>query len=306
MTLWYLMRGLGFGALAMLTLATTLGALSTGGSRVGGADQQTLDRRLLRQLLHRSTAVVGLVLLVLHLVTVVLDAWVPVSVGSVLLPFTAGYRPFALGLGTLALYAIVLMTAFNFFSHGTQDLYPTFLQVQHKFDPHTVSWIAITYNIGAIIGGLFFGAISERIGRRRAIIIAALIALPVLPLWAFSSGAVMLAIGAFLMQISVQGAWGVIPAHLNELSPDEIRATFPGLVYQLGNLLASVNGNLQASIAKAHGGNFGLAMALVAGTVAVVIAVMICFGRERRGVVLHTGEENTGAAGLPPGATATR
>ena len=206
----------------------------------------------------------------------------------------------------LALYAIVLMTAFNFFSHGTQDLYPTFLQVQHKFDPHTVSWIAITYNIGAIIGGLFFGAISERIGRRRAIIIAALIALPVLPLWAFSSGAVMLAIGAFLMQISVQGAWGVIPAHLNELSPDEIRATFPGLVYQLGNLLASVNGNLQASIAKAHGGNFGLAMALVAGTVAVVIAVMICFGRERRGVVLHTGEENTGAAGLPPGATATR
>lgn len=203
----------------------------------------------------------------------------------------------------LALYAIVLMTAFNFFSHGTQDLYPTFLQVQHKFDTHTVSWIAITYNIGAIIGGLFFGAISEKIGRRRAIIIASLIALPVLPLWAFSSGAVLLAIGAFLMQISVQGAWGVIPAHLNELSPDEIRATFPGLVYQLGNLFASVNGNLQTTIAKAHDGNFGLAMALVAGTVAVVIAVMIYFGRERRGVVLGTGADTPQAGVMPPGAS---
>lgn len=197
----------------------------------------------------------------------------------------------------LALYAIVLMTAFNFFSHGTQDLYPTFLQVQHEFDTHTVSLIAITYNIGAIIGGLFFGAISEKIGRRRAIIIAALIALPVLPLWAFSSGAVMLALGAFLMQISVQGAWGVIPAHLNELSPDEIRATFPGLVYQLGNLLASVNANLQAGIAKSHGGNYGLAMAMVAGTVAVVISVMIYFGRERRGGVLGTTTEPAQASG---------
>jgi SHS family lactate transporter-like MFS transporter len=119
----------------------------------------------------------------------------------------------------LAIYAIVLMTAFNFFSHGTQDLYPTFLREQHHFDPHTVSWITIVLNLGAIVGGLSFGAISERIGRRRAIFIAALIALPVLPLWAFSSGPLALAAGAFLMQISVQGAWGVIPVHLNEISP---------------------------------------------------------------------------------------
>jgi sulfoxide reductase heme-binding subunit YedZ len=104
MTLWYLMRGLGFGALAMLTLATTLGALST----TDASGRRALDRRLLHQLLHRSTAVVGLVLLALHLVTVVLDTWVPVSVGGALLPFTAGYRPLALGLGTLALYAIVV------------------------------------------------------------------------------------------------------------------------------------------------------------------------------------------------------
>jgi MFS transporter, SHS family, lactate transporter len=185
---------------------------------------------------------------------------------------------------TLSVYAIILMTAFNFFSHGTQDLYPTFLREQHHFDPHTVSLITITLNIGAIVGGLFFGSMSEKIGRKRAICIAALIALPVLPLWAFSSSAVLLALGAFLMQISVQGAWGVIPVHLNEISPDEIRATFPGLVYQLGNLLAAVNATMQASFAVANGNNYALAMAVVAGTVAVVIAVLILFSRERRGI----------------------
>ena len=184
----------------------------------------------------------------------------------------------------LSIYAIVLMTAFNFFSHGTQDLYPTFLREQHHFDPHTVSLITIVLNIGAIVGGLFFGSVSEKIGRRRAIFIAALIALPVLPLWAFSSGPVLLALGAFLMQISVQGAWGVIPVHLNEISPDEVRATFPGLVYQLGNLFASVNATLQASLAESRGGDYASAMAIVAGTVAVVIAVLILFSRERRGI----------------------
>jgi SHS family lactate transporter-like MFS transporter len=179
---------------------------------------------------------------------------------------------------------VMLMTAFNFFSHGTQDLYPTFLQVQHKLDHRTVSMIAIIYNIGAIIGGLFFGWLSERIGRRHAIMLATLLALPILPLWAFSSGVVMLTIGAFLMQIAVQGAWGVIPVHLNEMSPESIRATFPGLVYQLGNLLASSNAVLQADIAARHGGDYAYAMALVAGIVAVVIAVLVFFGAERRGI----------------------
>jgi SHS family lactate transporter-like MFS transporter len=184
----------------------------------------------------------------------------------------------------LSIYAIVLMTAFNFFSHGTQDLYPTFLREQHHFAPGTVTAIAITLNIGAIVGGLFFGTLSERIGRRRAICIAALIALPVLPLWAFSSGAIALAAGAFLMQISVQGAWGVIPVHLNEISPDEIRATFPGLVYQLGNLIASVNATMQAEFAVAHGNNYGLALAVVAGIASIVISILILFSRERRGI----------------------
>jgi MFS transporter, SHS family, lactate transporter len=198
---------------------------------------------------------------------------------------------------TLSLYAIILMTAFNFFSHGTQDLYPTFLREQHHFDPHTVSMITIVLNIGAIVGGLFFGSLSEKIGRRVAIFIAALIALPVLYLWAFSTTPVMLAVGAFLMQISVQGAWGVIPVHLNEISPDEIRATFPGLVYQLGNLLAAVNATMQASIATSHDNNYGMAMAIVAGTVAVVIAALIFFSRERRGIDMTRSAQEVGSTG---------
>jgi SHS family lactate transporter-like MFS transporter len=184
----------------------------------------------------------------------------------------------------LSIYAIVLMTAFNFFSHGTQDIYPTFLIVQHHLDPSTVSNIGIVLNVGAIVGGICFGIFSERFGRRWAILIAALIALPVLPLWAFSHDVGLLALGAFLMQISVQGAWGVIPVHLNEISPDAIRATFPGLVYQLGNLLASKNGILQAGFAVDHGNNYGLALALAAGGASVVIAILIMFGPERRGV----------------------
>jgi SHS family lactate transporter-like MFS transporter len=184
----------------------------------------------------------------------------------------------------LAIYAVVLMTAFNFFSHGTQDIYPTFLQEQHKLTPHVVSIIAVVYNIGAICGGILFGSLSERFGRRRCIIIAALLTLPVIPLWAFSDSPVMLALGAFLVQFTVQGAWGIVPVHLNELSPPTARGTFPGFVYQLGNLLASVNATLQAGIAAHFGGNYGLALALVAGTVAIVIAGLTAAGTEAKGI----------------------
>ena len=186
----------------------------------------------------------------------------------------------------VALYAVVLMMCFNLFSHGTQDLYPTFLQKQHGFDHATVSWITIVANLGAIVGGLFFGFVSEKIGRVNAITIASLIALPALPLWAFSSTPFLLAVGAFVMQISVQGAWGVIPAHLNELSPGPVRATLPGFVYQAGNFLASYNGPFQAKIAESHGGDYGLALAAVAGVVAVAIVVVIRFSPERRGEVM--------------------
>jgi MFS transporter, SHS family, lactate transporter len=188
----------------------------------------------------------------------------------------------------LGIYAILLMTAFNFFSHGTQDLYPTFLQVQHGLSPHEVGLIAVIYNIGAIIGGISFGSLSERFGRRRIIIITAASSLIVLPLWAFSTSVVWLAVGAFLMQVMVQGAWGVIPVHLNELSPDDARGTFPGFVYQLGNLIASVNATLQAGIAVRYGGNYALALAVVAGTVAIVIVFLTALGTEAKGVVFGT------------------
>jgi SHS family lactate transporter-like MFS transporter len=193
----------------------------------------------------------------------------------------------------LGIYAVVLMTAFNFFSHGTQDLYPTFLQVQHKLTPHVVGIIAVIYNIGAICGGILFGSLSERFGRRRCIIIAALLSLPVIPLWAFSATPAMLAIGAFLMQFAVQGAWGIVPVHLNELSPDAARGTFPGFVYQLGNLLASVNATLQAMIAAHYGGDYGLALAIIAGSMAIIIAVLTAVGNEAKGVVFASAKPAT-------------
>ena len=187
----------------------------------------------------------------------------------------------------LVIYMVVLMMAFNLFSHGTQDLYPTFLQKQHNFAPATVSLIAIVANLGAIAGGLAFGHFSEKIGRINAITVAALLALPALPLWAYSSTPILLALGAFVMQIAVQGAWGVIPAHLNELAPGAARATIPAFVYQAGNFLASYNGPFQAQIAEANGGNYAFALALVAGAVAIAIAVIIRFSPERRGELLH-------------------
>lgn len=184
----------------------------------------------------------------------------------------------------LCVYLVLLMACFNFFSHGTQDLYPTFLKIQHGFTPHMVSIIAICYNIAAMMGGVFFGTLSEKIGRKKAITIAALLALPVVPLWAFSTGSFTIGLGAFLMQFMVQGAWGVVPTYLTELVPANTRAVLPGFVYQLGNLIASVNATLQSHIAEAHGNNYGLAMAMVAGTVAVLISVLVAFGRETRGI----------------------
>jgi len=184
----------------------------------------------------------------------------------------------------IALYVVILMTAFNFFSHGTQDLYPTFLQKQHHFDTHMTGTLSLIMNLGAIIGGLSFGIWSERIGRKKAIIIAASLALPVIPLWAFSETPLLLGLGAFLLQISVQGAWGIVPVHLNELSPALVRGMFPGFAYQLGNLIASRNGPIQAGFAEAHGNNYGLALALVAGAAAVVLIALTALGPERRDV----------------------
>lgn len=191
------------------------------------------------------------------------------------------------------LYVVALMTAFNLFSHGTQDLYPTFLQSQHNLPTQTVSIILIVMNIGAIIGGLTFGAWSQRIGRRRAMIIASLMALPILPLWAFSATPFFLGLGAFMMQIAVQGAWGVIPAHLNELSPEKVRGIFPGFAYQLGNLFASYNIVVQSKIAAAHGGNYSLALASVVGITLFAVALIAYLGPEKKDIVF--GNENSKA-----------
>ena len=189
---------------------------------------------------------------------------------------------------SLAVYAILLMTCFNFFSHGTQDLYPQMLQKQHGFSVGTTSIIAIVYNVGAILGGIFFGMLSGRLGRRRSIALAAGLSLLVLPFWAYSSTAAGLAIAAFAMQFMVQGAWGVVPVHLNELSPEGIRATFPGLVYQLGNLLASANATLQSWIATLHGTpdrpDYAFALTVVCGIVAATLVLLVLLGPERRDV----------------------
>lgn len=199
------------------------------------------------------------------------------------------------GHGVLFVYAVVLMTAFNFLSHGTQDLYPTFLQAQRNLPTRTVSTILIVANIGAILGGIAFGMLSQRIGRRRAIVAATILALPVIPLWSFTTSVVLIALGAFLMQISVQGAWGVVPVHLNELSPDEVRGTFPGFAYQLGNLLASANATIQAGFAQSRGGNYALALAIVAAAAALAIALLTTVGREAHGVEFGAGGHAVGA-----------
>ena len=192
----------------------------------------------------------------------------------------------------LCLYLVLIMACFNFFSHGTQDLYPTFLKVQHGFAPHVVSTIAIFYNIAAMLGGIFFGALSERIGRKKAMMIAAFLALPVLPLWAFSSGSLAIGIGAFFMQFMV-------------LVPAKVRAVLPGFVYQLGNLIASVNAMLQSTIAERHGGNYGLAMAIVAGSVAILICLFVAIGRETQGTVIAGDKKRPNASRAPDGASQT-
>ena len=184
-------------------------------------------------------------------------------------------------------YLVLLMACFNAFSHGSQDLYPTFLQVQHGFSAATTGTIAIVMNLGALAGGICFGALSERLGRRRAIALAALLALPMIPLWAYSHTAVMLALGGFLMQFMVQGAWGIVPAHLNELSPPSVRAVLPGFAYQLGNLAMAKMAPIQSGLAESHGGDYANILAWTLAVGAAVLIVVAMLGPERRSAELH-------------------
>jgi SHS family lactate transporter-like MFS transporter len=180
-------------------------------------------------------------------------------------------------------YLIVTMAVFNAFSHGSQDLYPTFLTLQRHFDTHVVSLLTIVLNLGALVGGLAFGAWSERIGRRRAMTVACLLALPAIPLWSYGGSVLLLAIGAFWIQIAVQGAWGVVPGYLNELSPDDVRGTLPGFAYQLGNLIAAGTAYALAWIAQAHGGDYAFAQSAWIAGVVVVLALLTWFGPEAHG-----------------------
>lgn len=190
------------------------------------------------------------------------------------------------------IYLVLLMTAFNWMSHGTQDVYPTFLgsTANHGagLSSSTVKLIVVVYNIGAIIGGLFFGTMSQRFGRRYTVVFCALLGLPIVPLFAYSHTAAMLCLGSFLMQLCVQGAWGVIPAHLTEMSPDAIRGLYPGVTYQLGNLLAAFNLPIQERLAESNGYPFALTVTIV--PVLLAVATLTLIGKDATGIRFGTAE----------------
>jgi SHS family lactate transporter-like MFS transporter len=180
------------------------------------------------------------------------------------------------------LYLVLLMAMLNFMSHGTQDLYPTFLSKTRGFGPHLTAIISIIAMIGAICGGLAFGAYSDRKGRRRAMITAALLGVAAIPLWILSPTTALLVAGGFIMQFMVQGAWGVIPAHINELSPGALRGFFPGLAYQLGVLCASSISYIEPKLGERF--SYTQSMGILAAAALSIGALVIYLGPEAKGV----------------------
>lgn len=178
-------------------------------------------------------------------------------------------------------YLVVLMTVLMFLSHGTQDLYPDFLKTAHHLASNTVSSMAVLYNIGAVLGAVVFGQLSERLGRRKGMSGALVLSLVIIPLWAFGRSAAELAVGAFVMQMGVQGVWGIVPAHLTELAPASARSLLPGLTYQLGILFASPTNTLEYALRNHIG--YGWALASFEACVIVLCMVAINLGKERRG-----------------------
>jgi MFS transporter, SHS family, lactate transporter len=178
-------------------------------------------------------------------------------------------------------YLVLLMTFMMFLSHGTQDLYPDFLKTEMRIAPKTVSDVAVLYTIGAVVGAIFFGHLSEIIGRRRSMMLALCLCLAVMPLWAFGHSTPQLAVGSFLMQAGVQGAWGIIPAHLNELAPDAARGLVPGLAYQMGILIAAPTNTIQYALRDRLG--YRWALATFELVTISMIALILAFGTERKG-----------------------
>jgi SHS family lactate transporter-like MFS transporter len=185
----------------------------------------------------------------------------------------------------LFLYLVLLMAMMNLISHGTQDLYPTFLQKQKNYSPHETAVITMISMVGAILGGLFFGYLSDLYGRKRMMAVAVILALVLIPLWLLAGGSLLIALGAFGMQFMVQGAWGIIPAHINELSPGFVRGFFPGFAYQLGVLIASAVPYIEARLAENLG--YAVAMEIAAGSVLAIGAIVILAGPEAKGISFH-------------------
>jgi len=182
----------------------------------------------------------------------------------------------------LFLYLTLLMMMMNFSSHGTQDMFPTFLKRYWSMKPTQVAAIAAISMVGAICGGTLVGFLSDRFGRRRSMITALVCAILLVPMWAYSPSVTLLVIGAFLIQFMVQGAWGIIPAHLSELSPDSVRGFLPGFAYQCGVLLASSVPTVEAILAEHI--SYANAMALTALTVFTLAAIVVALGREQKGI----------------------
>jgi SHS family lactate transporter-like MFS transporter len=185
----------------------------------------------------------------------------------------------------LFIYLVALMTMMNLIAHATQDMYPTFLERERGLDPRAVATMAVIYSVGALLGGVAVGWLSDRIGRRRAMAGATLLAVATVPLWVFPHGLGWLTAGAFVMQFMVQGAWGVIPAHLSELSPPEVRGLFTGLAYQLGVMFAANAAFVEALMAEHM--SYAVALAVVASVALVGAAIVISLGKERKGSDLH-------------------
>ena len=183
----------------------------------------------------------------------------------------------------LFFYLLVLMTMMNFVSHGTQDMYPTFLQRDWGFTPGKRAALTAFSMVGAIVGGLGFGFLSDRIGRRKAMVLALIGAILTIPLWGFAPALPLLVAGAFVMQFMVQGAWGIIPAHITELAPDSVRGFLPGFAYQCGVALAGTVAMIEAIFAERA--SYHVAMSLTAVTVFSLAAIVAWLGREKRGIV---------------------
>jgi SHS family lactate transporter-like MFS transporter len=192
------------------------------------------------------------------------------------------YRNAIFGNARLFLYLVVLMSMMNFISHGTQDMYPTYLQRQLHYNSSDTAVVSAISMLGAIVGGLIIGNLSDRFGRRRSMIAAALLAVCVIPLWVFAPSAALVMVGAFLMQFMVQGAWGVIPAHINELSPPLVRGFFPGFAYQIGVLIASSIGYIEALLGEHF--SYATAMGGLAAAVFIIGSIVIWAGPEAKGI----------------------